>query len=152
MARRKAQRKKTTHRRRRRVSGVDAGGMLMTAATVLGGVVIAGIANKTVLANKSDMVKGLVPIAAGIVLPMAIKGEMGKNIGLGLIAAGGSVFLKKANLAGLGSDDDMLAVPISVSGDGEVLSIAGTGDDLIMAGTSQEALQALAGMGLDDDE
>lgn len=137
--------RKTTRRRRRSVGSVgDIQGQLTTAIMVLGGVAAAGIINKTVLANKSPMIKSLAPMALGLVVPMMIKSSLGQNIGLGLIAGGGMGLLKKFNLAGLGSDDDLLEVPLSVGSDGSFM-LAGEVDDFdgSMSGTVTEALAGL---------
>jgi hypothetical protein len=113
--------------------------------------------NKTVLANKSDNIKALIPIALGIGLPMFIKSDLGKFAGLGMIASGGNRLLQKFNIAGLG-DDSSFEVPISVSGDGLSLIAGVNDDDLIMAGmgyndddtdtmAGDDSLTMLAGLG-----
>lgn len=154
MAKRKRSTKKT-YSRRRSVGSVNTGQILNQSGFLLAGLAAAGILNKTVLANKSDNIKALIPIALGIGLPMFIKSDLGKFAGLGMIASGGNRLLQKFNIAGLG-EDSSFEVPISVSGDGLSLIAGVDDDDLAMAGmdyndddsmAGDESLTMLAGLG-----
>jgi hypothetical protein len=156
MAKRKRSTKKT-YSRRRSVGSVNTGQIINQSGFLLAGLAAAGILNKTVLANKSDNIKALIPIALGIGLPMFIKSDLGKFAGLGMIASGGNRLLQKFNIAGLG-DDSSFEVPISVSGDGLSLIAGVNDDDLIMAGmgyndddtdtmAGDDSLTMLAGLG-----
>ena len=143
-----AKRKKTKSYRRRRVSGVgkiSAGGALTDIGGVLLGVAAAGYLNKLALSGKSSTVQALVPLGIGIAVPMFMKNQMGKAIGAGAIAYGGSKFLANMGLAGVG-DADTLDIPVRIAGD-DSLSIVAGDDDFAMAG--DDALSALAGI---DDE
>lgn len=136
MARRKKQKRSTT--RRRRMSGVgkfDAG----TAGTAIAGIAIGTIAasllTKKLLASQSETVQGIVPIAAGIALPIFMKNEIAKNAGLGMVAVGVTRFLTKFNIAGVGED---AGYPVMVAGDD--LSVIAGDDDFAMAGDDDFAM------------
>lgn len=96
MARRKKHAKKRVSRRRRHSMGAVKGG-IMTAVGVIAGAVAAqalGKAiNKALPASVSDKAKSLIdgaaPIALGMFMPKLIKSDLGKNLGTGMIAAGG---------------------------------------------------------------
>jgi hypothetical protein len=68
---------------------------------------------------------------------MVMKSELGKNLGLGMIAYGGSKVLSSFGLAGLGETDtfqisgDDLSV---VAGDDDMFAVAGDDDTFAMAG------------------
>jgi len=160
MAKRKSYPKKKPARRRSRVGSVNTGDSIMQVGFMLIGVAAGGIMNKTFLAGKSPMVQALVPLAAGIALPMFVKSDLGKYAGLGLAAAGGNKLLQKFNIAGLG--DDSVNVPLMISGDGLSLIAGADDDDLVMAGIGlddyddsmagdNEALTMLAGLDEDDE-
>ncbi len=151
MARKRKSTKKTTTRRRRRggVGALNANDTVMNIAGILGGVAIAGILQKTLLANKSEAIQSLVPLAAGIALPMFVKSKIGTTLGSGMIAFGGAKLLKKyANIGGVGEFDDMMS-GLGVDTDSVTL-IAGD-DDFAMAGMDENGeemgdLYALAGL------
>ena len=159
MARRKTTRKKTTRRRssKRGMGAINVQSTLMTIGGVLGGVAIAGYLNKTVLSNMNSKVQIGAPIGLGAVMPMLLKSELGKNLGLGMIAYGGSKLLTSFGLAGMEDTDtfqisgDDLSV---VAGDDDVFAMAGD-DDFAMAGDESEF--AMAGdeisvlAGIDED-
>jgi len=159
MARRKTTRKKTTRRRssKRGMGAINVQSTLMTIGGVLGGVAIAGYLNKTVLSNMNSKVQIGAPIGLGAVMPMLLKSELGKNLGLGMIAYGGSKLLTSFGLAGMEDTDtfqisgDDLSV---VAGDDDVFAMAGD-DEFAMAGDESEF--AMAGdeisvlAGIDED-
>jgi len=130
-----AKRRKTTKRRssRRSVGALKSGNMLMSIGGVLAGVVAAGYINKLALKNQSSTIQSIVPIAAGIALPMFVKSELGKFAGAGMIAYGGSKFLASA---GLGAMEDDMSVTIS----GDDLSVIAGDDNFAMAGDDNFAM------------
>ena len=160
MARRKTTRKKTTSRRRsskRGMGAINVQSTLMTIGGVLGGVAIAGYLNKTVHSTMNSKVQIGAPIGLGAVMPMLLKSELGKNLGLGMIAFGGSKLLSSFGVAGMEDTDtfqisgDDLSV---VAGDDDVFAMAGD-DEFAMAGDESEF--AMAGdeisvlAGIDED-
>jgi hypothetical protein len=130
-----AKRRKTTKRRssRRSVGALKSGNMLVSIGGVLAGVVAAGYINKLALKSQSATIQAIVPIAAGIALPMFVKSELGKFAGAGMIAYGGSKFLASA---GLGATDDDMSVTIS----GDDLSVIAGDDNFAMAGDEEFAM------------
>ena len=136
MARRKTTRKKTTRRRssKRGMGAINVQSTLMTIGGVLGGVAIAGYLNKTVLSTMNSKVQIGAPIGLGAVMPMLLKSDLGKNLGLGMIAYGGSKLLASFGVAGLGETDTF-----QISGDD--LSVV-AGDDFAMAGDDEFSVMA----------
>ena len=130
-----AKRRKTTKRRssRRSVGALKSGNMLVSIGGVLAGVVAAGYINKLALKSQSSTIQAIVPIAAGIALPMFVKSELGKFAGAGMIAYGGSKFLASA---GLGATEDDMSVTIS----GDDLSVIAGDDNFAMAGDEEFAM------------
>jgi hypothetical protein len=130
-----AKRRKTTKRRssRRSVGALKSGNMLVSIGGVLAGVVAAGYINKLALKSQSATIQAIVPIAAGIALPMFVKSELGKFAGAGMIAYGGSKFLASA---GLGATEDDMSVTIS----GDDLSVIAGDDNFAMAGDDNFAM------------
>jgi hypothetical protein len=107
--------------------------MLVSIGGVLAGVVAAGYINKLALKSQSATIQAIVPIAAGIALPMFVKSELGKFAGAGMIAYGGSKFLASA---GLGATEDDMSVTIS----GDDLSVIAGDDNFAMAGDEEFAM------------
>lgn len=165
MARKKSH-KKTT-RRRRRMSGIGTGKMNLTnIATTIGGALLgvagAGYINKllfakTADAKKKEMYTTLLPMALGVATPMMFKGKKWAEFaGAGMIAYGGSKFLKKQGL--IGATDESFEVSVganefAMAGDDNVSTIAGDDDyslsgyDYAMSGDDNVSTIA----GLDDD-
>ena len=145
MARIKTTRKKTTRRRssKRGMGAINVQSTLMTIGGVLGGVAIAGYLNKTVLSTMDSKVQIGAPIGLGAVMPMLLKSELGKNLGLGMIAFGGSKLLSSFGVAGLGETDTF-----QISGDdlsvvaGDDFAMAGDDDFSVMAGDESEFAMA----------
>jgi len=160
MARRKTTRKKTTRRRssKRGMGAINVQSTLMTIGGVLGGVAIAGYLNKTVLSSMNSKVQIGAPIGLGAVMPMLLKSDLGKNLGLGMIAYGGSKLLSSFGVAGMNDTDtfqisgDDLSV---VAGDDDAFAMAGDDEFSVMAGDESEF--AMAGdeisvlAGIDED-
>jgi hypothetical protein len=141
MARRKTTRRKTTTRRRSKkgMGAINVQSTLMSIGGVLAGVAAAGYLNKSVLSNMNKNVQIGAPIGLGAVFPMLLKSELGKNIGLGMIAYGGSKLLTSFGLAGIGEDTDTFQISgddLSViAGDDDMFAVAGDDDDTFsMAG------------------
>lgn len=143
MARRRkyTAKKKTT--RRRRMSGVGKFNASSAGTTIAGlalGTIAASFLAKKFLSSQSDMIQGIVPIAAGIALPMFMKNEMAKNAGLGMIAVGVTKFLAKYNIAGVGELNDF-EVPVIMAGD-DLSVIAGGEQYDFMSGDDDLAVLA----------
>lgn len=150
MARKKS-RKTTTRRRssrRRGIGAVNPGTMLTSIGGVLAGVALAGYANKLLLSSQSATVQKVAPLALGVLTPMVIKSELGKNLGAGMIAYGGSKILQGFGLAG----DDV--EEFTISGD-DIAVVAG--DEFAMAGNEyamagNDNISVLAGLDAMDEE
>jgi len=151
MARRKSTKKTTRRRstRRRGIGAVNIASSLTSVAGILGGVALAGYANKLLLSRQSQMVQKIAPIALGIITPMVVKSELGRNLGNGMIAYGGAKVLQGFGLAGDDTEE------ISIGADD--LSII-AGDEYAMAGEDGYAmagdnLAVLAGLeDMDENE
>jgi hypothetical protein len=96
MKRRKSHAKKHTHKRRRHtMGGIKSSGM--TVLGIIGGSIlgyqVAKIAKSSVPATTSaattNYIANGIPLALGIFMPKILKSELGKNLGAGMIAAGG---------------------------------------------------------------
>jgi len=160
MARRKTTRRKTTTRRRSKkgMGAINVQSTLMSIGGVMAGVAVAGYLNKSVLSNMNRNVQIGAPIGLGAVFPMLLKSELGKNIGLGMIAYGGSKLLSSFGLAGMGEDTDTFQISGDdlsvVAGDNDIFAMAGD-DEFAMAGDESEF--AMAGdeisvlAGIDED-
>ena len=136
MARRKSHKKTTRRRRGMGATKIKAGSLLTDIGGVLAGVAAAGYLTKLALKNQSDNVQALAPIALGIATPaFLLKNNFGRALGAGMIAYGGSKFLQRAGLAGLGAADEM---SVTISGDD--LSVVAGDSDYAMAGDSDYAM------------
>lgn len=154
MAKRKTTRKATSRRRssrRRGIGAINPGSMVLTIGGVLGGVALAGYLNKFLFTPKEGqtatdtqvMLGKYAPLVAGIITPMILKNELGKNLGSGMIAYGGAKILQSVGLAGT---DEMETISIGAD---NIPVIAGTDyalagyDDYAVAGNT---IPTLAGM------
>lgn len=140
MARKKT--KKTTRRRtsrRRGIGAVNPGTMLTSIGGVLAGVALAGYANKLLLSSQSSTVQKVAPLALGVLTPMIIKSELGKNLGAGMIAYGGSKILQGFGLAG---DDSVEEFSIA----GDELSVIAGEENFAMAGDNLSVMAGLEEM------
>jgi hypothetical protein len=151
MARKKTTRKKTTRRRsyKRGIGAINVQSTLMSIGGVMAGVAVAGYLSKSVLSNLDEKVQMAIPIGLGVALPMVMKSELGKNLGLGMIAFGGSKVLSSFGLAGIGADDDTFQISgddLSVVAGDDMFAMAGDDDTFAMAGDDDTF--AMAG---DDD-
>jgi len=153
-------RKKTTTRRapvrrpaprRRRISGVN-NNPVMQIAGLVGGAIAARIANNLILKAKPDLngkIINVVQIGLGIYLPKMIKSQLGKDLGAGMIAAGGLGLATSFGIingidviSGVNDSNDMIEMQLSGMDDD---------DDEITIGE----LDAINGLdvvnGMDDD-
>lgn len=141
MARRK---RKSTRRRSGRRMGSPAG-MLQSAIGIIAGAVVGKLVAKRLLPAVDERIKnaGVVVLGAAV-FPRLIKGDLGKSIGAGMIAAGGSG-LVGSFIPGIGAMDDTMEFPMTV---GEVPdNISVIAGDEVLAG---DDLSVLAG--IEDDE
>lgn len=125
--RKKSTGRRRSYRRRRGLGAINAGSMVMQLGGVIAGVAAAGYLNKLALKNQSENIQTLVPIAAGIAMPLILKSELGKNLGAGMVAYGGAKFLQKAGLGELEGEDSVM-----ISGDD--LSVIAGDDEFAVAG------------------
>ena len=143
MARRK---KKATSRRRksRRMGAIGATGM-QSILGVVGGAVAAKFVTAQTLPNLDSRIKAAGVVALGaLVMPRILKGELGKSIGAGMIAVGGSNLIG-AFVPALGQMET-IDFPVTV---GEVPdNISVIAGDEVLAG---DDLSVLAGMDEDDE-
>jgi Na+/phosphate symporter len=91
--------------------------------------------------NKNAAVLGI-----GLAFPMILKGDLGKSIGNGMIAAGGAGLVGQL-VPGLGQMDDTMTFPVTVGEVPDNISVI-AGDDTVLAG---DDLSVLAGYDEDED-
>ena len=135
MARRKKSRK--VSRRRSRKVGAIGKGFIMDALGLVAGAAAARILTSSpkVLPNLDDKVKSIGVVAIGAFFPKFMKGDLGKSIGAGMVAAGGLGLLQATKV--LNGIDKALEIPVSVM----------AGDDLsVVAGYTPDNLSVVAGM------
>lgn len=78
--------------RRRRISGMGSSNVIMTIAGLAGGAILARIASNVITKAKPDLNMKLIAaaqIGLGIYLPKLLKSQLGKDLGAGMISAGG---------------------------------------------------------------
>jgi hypothetical protein len=142
-----ARRKRKTSRRkssRRRMGAVGKANIQATLG-IIAGAIAGRLVAKKMLPNVDERIKnaGVVVLGAAV-FPRLIKGELGKAIGNGMVAAGGAG-LVGSFIPALGAADDMIEFPVTV---GEVPdNISVIAGDQVMAG---DDLSVMAGM--DEDE
>lgn len=140
MARRKKHsRRHVAHRRHRKMGGIGKG-FAMDALGLVAGAAAARVLTSSgkILPNLDAKIKSAGVIALGAFFPTILKGDLGKSIGSGMIAAGGLGLLQATNvLAGI---DKSLEIPVSVMAGDDVSVIAGyTPDNLsVVAGMEEE--------------
>ena len=116
---------------------------LMSIGGVMAGVAVAGYLSKSVLSTLDSKVQMAIPIGLGVALPMVMKSELGKNLGLGMIAYGGSKLLSSFGLAGIGEDTDTFQISgddLSVVAGDDMFAMAGDDDTFAMAGDDDFAM------------
>ena len=145
-----AKRRKKTSRRRttRRRMGAMGGANIQAALGIIAGAVAGRLVAKKLLPNVDERIKnaGVVVLGAAV-FPRLIKGELGKAIGNGMIAAGGAG-LVGSFVPALGAMDDTMMFPVTVGEVPDNLSVI-AGDDQVLAG---DDLSVMAGMDTEDYE
>jgi hypothetical protein len=134
----KRRKKTATRRKSRRVSGIGKG-FFMDALGIVAGAAAARVLTSSpkILPNLDAKLKSAGVIAVGAFFPKLMKGDLGKSIGQGMIAAGGLGLLQATNV--LGAMDQFLEFPTTVM----------AGDDLsVIAGDAygSDNLSVIAGM------
>ena len=145
-----AKRRKKTSRRKgsRRRMGAMGGANIQAALGIIAGAVAGRLVAKKLLPNVDERIKnaGVVVLGAAV-FPRLIKGELGKAIGNGMIAAGGAG-LVGSFVPALGAIDDTMMFPVTVGEVPDNLSVI-AGDDQVLAG---DDLSVMAGMESDSDD
>jgi hypothetical protein len=134
MARRKTTRKKTTTRRRtkRGMGAINVQNTLMSIGGTMLGVAVAGYVSKMLPSTIDEKIKIAIPIGVGAFLPMVLKSDLGKNIGLGMISYGGSKLLTSFGIGAM--EDDTFQIS------GDDLSVVAGDDEFAMAGDDEFAM------------
>jgi hypothetical protein len=124
--------------------GAMAKGTLTQALGIIAGA-IAGRMVVKALPIGDERIKNGAVVAAGIFFPQIVKGDLGKAIGNGMIAAGGAGLVGNI-VPALGQADDVMEFPVTVGEIPDNLSVI-AGEDSVMAGDN---LSVLAGYDEDD--
>ena len=140
-----ARRRKSTKRRssRRRMGAIGKAGIGQALGIVAGAVIGKKVAQFIPIGD--DRIKNAAVLAIGVAFPMLLKGDMGKAIGNGMIAAGGAG-LVGGLIPALGAMDDTMTFPVTVGEIPDNISVI-AGDDSVLAGGD---LSVLAGIDEDD--
>lgn len=143
-----AKRRKKTSRRRtsRRRMGAMGGANIQAALGIIAGAVAGRLVAKKLLPNVDERIKnaGVVVLGAAV-FPRLVKGELGKAIGNGMIAAGGAGLIGSF-VPALGAMDDTMMFPVTVGEVPDNLSVI-AGDDQVLAG---DDLSVMAGIDSED--
>ena len=140
-----ARRRRSTKRRssRRRMGAVGKANIQAALGIIAGAVIGKKVAGFIPIGD--DRIKNAAVLGIGLAFPMILKGDLGKAIGNGMIAAGGAG-LVGGLIPALGQMDDTMTFPVTVGEIPDNISVI-AGDDTVMAG---DDLSVLAGM--EDDE
>ena len=87
-----------------------------------------------------ERIKNAAVLGIGLAFPMILKGDIGKAVGNGMIAAGGAGLVGSL-VPALGAMDDTMTFPVTVGEVPDNISVI-AGDDTVMAGDN---LSVLAG-------
>ena len=143
-----ARRRKSTRRRstrRRRMGAVGKANITAALGIIAGAVIGKKVAGFIPVGD--ERIKNAAVLGIGLAFPMILKGDMGKAIGNGMIAAGGAGLV--GNLVpALGQMDDTMTFPVTVGEVPDNISVI-AGDDTVLAG---DDLSVLAGYGEEGDE
>lgn len=143
-----ARRRKSTRRRstrRRRMGAVGKANITAALGIIAGAVIGKKVAGFIPVGD--ERIKNAAVVGIGLAFPMILKGDMGKAIGNGMIAAGGAGLV--GNLVpALGQMDDTMTFPVTVGEVPDNISVI-AGDDTVLAG---DDLSVLAGYGEEGDE
>jgi hypothetical protein len=142
-----ARRRKSTKRRagRRRMGAIGKRANLTAALGIIAGAVI-GKKVAGFIPVGDERIKNAAVVGIGLAFPMILKGDMGKAIGNGMIAAGGAGLVGQL-IPALGQMDDTMTFPVTVGEVPDNISVI-AGDDSVMAG---DDLSVLAGYDEDDN-
>ena len=140
--RRKSTRKRTT--RRRRMGAVGKANITAALGIIAGAVIGKKVAGFIPVGD--ERIKNAAVLGIGLAFPMILKGDMGKAIGNGMIAAGGAGLVGQV-IPALGQMDDTMTFPVTVGEIPDNISVIAGGDE-VMAG---DDLSVLAGMEEDED-
>lgn len=140
-----ARRRKSTKRRtsRRRMGAVGKANIQAALGIIAGAVIGKKVAGFIPVGD--ERIKNAAVLGIGLAFPMILKGDLGKAIGNGMIAAGGAG-LVGGLIPALGQMDDTMTFPVTVGEIPDNISVI-AGDDSVMAG---DDLSVLAGM--EEDE
>jgi hypothetical protein len=140
-----ARRRKSTKRRtsRRRMGAVGKANIQAALGIIAGAVIGKKVAGFIPVGD--ERIKNAAVLGIGLAFPMILKGDLGKAIGNGMIAAGGAG-LVGGLIPALGQMDDTMTFPVTVGEIPDNISVI-AGDDTVMAG---DDLSVLAGM--EEDE
>ena len=135
-----ARRRKSTKRRtsRRRMGAVGKANIQAALGIIAGAVIGKKVAGFMPVGD--DRIKNAAVLGIGLAFPMILKGDLGKAIGNGMIAAGGAG-LVGGLIPALGAMDDTMTFPVTVGEIPDNISVI-AGDDSVMAG---DDLSVLAG-------
>lgn len=141
--RRKSTRKRTS--RRRRMGAVGKANITAALGIIAGAVIGKKVAGFIPVGD--DRIKSAAVLGIGLAFPMILKGDLGKAIGNGMIAAGGAGLVGQL-VPALGAMDDTMDFPVTVGEIPDSISVI-AGNDSVMAG---DDLSVLAGMDEDDED
>jgi hypothetical protein len=142
-----ARRRKSTRRRssRRRMGAVGKANITAALGIIAGAVIGKKVAGFIPVGD--ERIKNAAVLGIGLAFPMILKGDLGKSIGNGMIAAGGAGLV--GNLVpALGQMDDTMTFPVTVGEVPDNISVI-AGDDSVMAG---DDVSVLAGFDEESDE
>jgi len=143
-----ARRRKSTRRRstrRRRMGAVGKANITAALGIIAGAVIGKKVAGFIPVGD--ERIKNAAVLGIGLAFPMILKGDMGKAIGNGMIAAGGAGLVGQL-VPALGQMDDTMTFPVTVGEVPDNISVIAGGDE-VLAG---DDLSVLAGYGEDSDE
>ena len=141
-----ARRRKSTKRRssRRRMGAVGKANIQAALGIIAGAVIGKKVAGFIPVGD--ERIKNAAVLGIGLAFPMILKGELGKAIGNGMIAAGGAG-LVGGLIPALGQMDDTMTFPVTVGEIPDNISVIAGSDD-VMAG---DDLSVLAGYEEDEN-
>jgi len=142
-----ARRRKSTKRRagRRRMGAIGKKANITAALGIIAGAVIGKKVAGFIPAG-DERIKNAAVVGIGLAFPMILKGDIGKAIGNGMIAAGGAGLVGQL-VPALGQMDDTMTFPVTVGEVPDNISVI-AGDDTVLAG---DDLSVLAGYDEDDN-
>jgi hypothetical protein len=142
-----ARRRKSTRRRstRRRMGAVGKANITAALGIIAGAVIGKKVAGFIPVGD--DRIKNAAVLGIGLAFPMILKGDLGKALGNGMIAAGGAGLVGQL-VPALGQMDDTMTFPVTVGEVPDNISVI-AGDDSVMAG---DDVSVLAGFDEEGDE